>query len=110
MKTRGRKYYHENRERQLPLALARRHRAYLEKREFTAKTKNRPCIDCGVRYPYYVMDFDHKKGTVKVNDVAYMMTRNWSLKRIKEEILKCEVVCANCHRIRTYGKLDYRLR
>jgi hypothetical protein len=104
MKFRGRKYYHDNRERQLSLALARRHKAYLEKRKFINKIKDKPCADCGIKYPYYVMDLDHKRGTNKINDVGYMTSRNWSLEKIKREAGKCEVVCANCHRIRTFRK------
>lgn len=51
------------------------------------------------------MDFDHVNVRDKIKEVAYMVTRNWSLVKIKAEVKKCEVVCANCHRIRTYGKL-----
>lgn len=104
MKTRGRDYYHLNHERQLKLALIRRHRAYNIKRKYINEAKNRACADCGLKYPYFVMDFDHKDRRDKINDVAYMATRNWSLEKIKNEVNKCEVVCANCHRIRTYGK------
>lgn len=104
MKVRGRKYYHDNRKRQLSLALIRRHRAYLEKRKFINKIKNKPCVDCGIKYPYYVMDLDHKTGKGKVKEVGYMTSRNWSLEKIKKEVEKCEVVCANCHRIRTFEK------
>lgn len=102
MKVRGRYYYANNHDRQLTLAIKRRHKAYLEKRSYLNKVKDKPCMDCGTKYPFYVMDFDHKKGERKINDVAYMVTRNWSLQKIKEEIIKCDVVCANCHRIRTY--------
>ncbi len=105
MKVRGRRYYHQNRDRQLPLALLRRHRLYVEKRRFLCEAKNRPCPDCGKRYPYYVMDFDHRNPRDKVRSVAYMVSRNWSLEKIKKEVVKCEVVCANCHRMRTFRRL-----
>jgi hypothetical protein len=104
MKLRGRDYYHKNRKRQLALALKRRHRAYLEKRKFLTKAKAVPCADCGKRYPFYAMDFDHKQYSGKIKEVGYMVSRNWSLEKIKREVKKCEVVCANCHRIRTYKK------
>ncbi len=102
MKIRGRKYYHNNHSRQLKLALIRRHRAYDEKRSFLVKEKDRPCGDCGMKYPFYVMDFDHQNPKNKTREVSYMFTRNWSLDKIKKETKKCEVVCSNCHRIRTY--------
>lgn len=106
MKIRGRDYYHNNHKRQLGLALVRRHEAYLKKRKFINQIKDVPCADCGMKYPFYVMDFDHKNAKNKVKEIAYMMTRNWSLDKIKAEVVKCEIVCANCHRIRTYKSLN----
>ena len=70
-------------------------------REYIKKYKtNRPCADCGIQYPYYVMDFDHQSDKLFTIGSA---AGNKSLKAIKEEIEKCEVVCANCHRQRTFG-------
>ncbi|OGM63491.1 hypothetical protein A3A52_05085 [Candidatus Woesebacteria bacterium RIFCSPLOWO2_01_FULL_39_14] len=107
MKVRGRKYYTENRDRQLPLANIRRRRYYREKRDFIINAKNRPCADCGNKLPSYVMDFDHRDGGDKIVDIARAVTANWSLNKIKAEIEKCDIVCANCHRMRTY---EYMLR
>lgn len=103
MKIRGRAYYHANRERQLFLALRRRKNDYYEKRAILNKIKNVPCKDCGRSFPYYVMDFDHRHGTGKLKDISH--TISWSIDRIIRETEKCDVVCANCHRIRTYGKI-----
>ncbi|OGM15427.1 hypothetical protein A2V56_02840 [Candidatus Woesebacteria bacterium RBG_19FT_COMBO_42_9] len=104
MKARGRNYYHLNRNRQLHLALIRR-RKYLSKaKEYIARLKDRPCQDCGKRYPSFVMDFDHRLGEKKFLDVTRMVLGGWALEKIKIEIQKCDIVCANCHRIRTYGK------
>lgn len=61
-----------------------------------------PCTDCNKSYPFYVMDFDHVTGE-KLNNVGTMLGKNAAWVRIKAEIAKCELVCANCHRIRTYG-------
>lgn len=69
--------------------------------EIVREYKNRPCLDCGKRYPYYVMDFDHVKGK-KRNSVSIILGLN-NLDALLEEIQKCEVVCANCHRERTFG-------
>ena len=70
-------------------------------RDIIRTTKEQPCADCGVRYPSYVMDFDHVWGTKveKVSDMALGSTE-----KLQEEISKCEVVCANCHRERTYQR------
>ena len=57
-------------------------------------------MDCKEVYPYYVMDFDHVRG-VKHKNVSELIG-TLSKKKIDEEIAKCEIVCSNCHRIRTY--------
>lgn len=58
-----------------------------------------PCADCGQHFPYFVMDFDHLGG--KVHSISEMRRRRWTLPALLREIAKCDVVCANCHRIRT---------
>ena len=70
-------------------------------RQLITKLKDMPCADCGQRYPYYVMDFDHRDPSVKEANVS-SMAKTGSKRRILEEVAKCDVVCANCHRIRTY--------
>lgn len=45
--------------------LDRNTRAYLKRRELARQIKSCPCADCGILYPYYVMDFDHKEGEIK---------------------------------------------
>ena len=72
----------------------------LKKKEI--KEKN-PCMDCKIWYPYYVMDFDHVRGR-KHKNVAELID-TLSKKKIDEEIAKCEIVCSNCHRIRTHDRL-----
>ena len=71
-------------------------------RAFIKEVKNAPCMDCGRVYPACVMDFDHRKGEVKDKCVGEAANRGWSLDRLKREIAKCDIVCANCHRIRTH--------
>lgn len=65
--------------------------------------KNVPCADCGQKFPYYAMDFDHVRGK-KIESVSGLKKFH-SISKIKKEIAKCEVVCANCHRIRTFNRL-----
>jgi hypothetical protein len=64
-----------------------------------------PCMDCGGNFPVICMDFDHRDPKHKVLAVSGMRGRGWSLERIREEIAKCDVVCSNCHRIRTHPHL-----
>lgn len=67
--------------------------------------KDRPCADCGVSYPPCVMDFDHVRGDKK-NNVATLVASHYGVATISAEIKKCEVVCANCHRLRTHQDPD----
>jgi hypothetical protein len=62
--------------------------------------KAAPCVDCGERYPAQVMEFDHRDSAVKVADVATLARRSQPSIAF-DEISKCDLVCANCHRIRT---------
>ena len=62
--------------------------------------KDAPCVDCGKRYPPCVMDFDHREGEVKTGNIS-VLAKQWSWERTLAEIAKCDIVCANCHRIRT---------
>jgi hypothetical protein len=58
-----------------------------------------PCVDCGQR-DLLVLEFDHI-GDDKTMNVSKMMRLEERWPRILDEIAKCEVVCANCHRLRT---------
>lgn len=61
-----------------------------------------PCVDCG-ESDWVVLEFDHVRG-VKFKDVGLLSGRGASLAVIKEEIAKCDVRCANCHRRVTYNR------
>jgi len=61
-----------------------------------------PCADCGIFYGYWIMDFDHVGE--KTFGIAQYKNHTKSLERVKKEIDKCELVCANCHRDRTYSR------
>ena len=62
---------------------------------------NTKCTDCKKKHHWFQMDFDHVKGK-KDRAISQMVAQKVSLERIKKEIEKCELVCANCHRLRTY--------
>lgn len=64
--------------------------------------KNNPCVDCG-EDDWIVLEFDHVRGE-KEMEVSLALYRGWSLEKIKKEIEKCEVRCANCHRRVTYQR------
>ncbi len=63
--------------------------------------KSKPCTDCGNTFPTCCMDHDHKPGTEKLYCVGAMFAHHYSKELILAEVAKCELVCSNCHRIRT---------
>ena len=82
-------------------AAKKRQIAYLS--GYVRRVKDVPCLDCGRSYPHYVMDFDHVRGKKKM-DVAVMVQSGVSIRTLRMEIAKCEIVCSNCHRERTWGR------
>lgn len=62
--------------------------------------KNVPCLDCGIQYPHWVMEFDHVELKHPKLSIWSMLT--W--KGVKAERAKCEVVCSNCHAERTHQR------
>lgn len=61
------------------------------------------CVDCGYNESPYALQFDHIYNNKKEN-VSNLIRSDYSWKTIKEEIEKCEIVCANCHAIRTHNR------
>lgn len=74
--------------------------------------KSRPCQDCGQKFSSESMDFDHRDPPQKLFDVATFASRKASeANRVMmlEEIAKCDIVCANCHKIRTSKHFKWRI-
>lgn len=71
-------------------------------RSWIGRLKNNPCMDCSKILMPVAMDFDHVRG-VKVASISNM----WSFTRdeVLQEIQKCDLVCANCHRLRTINRM-----
>lgn len=59
-----------------------------------------PCIDCG-EDDILVLEFDHRDKKVKVGDISSIIRNSGSLEKLIEEISKCDIRCANCHRRKT---------
>lgn len=64
----------------------------------------RGCADCGYNAHPAALDFDHIPGAVKLAGVSSLVEHVKSKTIIEAEILKCEIVCSNCHRIRTFNR------
>lgn len=99
----NKEYYNRNIERTRGPRLRINRRNKRKWSEFVREYKNnKPCVDCGVCYPYYILDFDHVRGT-KFTEISKMSKLGYGPKLL-EEIEKCDLVCANCHRERTHQK------
>jgi hypothetical protein len=90
MRDRKLREFHERRREHVPLL-----RAY----------RSTPCFDCGQRFPWFVMEFDHRDPEIKRRNVP-QMAGSVSLMNLLKEIEKCDIVCANCHRVRTYSRRE----
>jgi hypothetical protein len=97
-----RRHYEANKDVYKKRAAAHSGRQRVRLRELIAAAKHVPCADCGGTFPAVCMDFDHVGGD-KDRNVADMVRRAVSSARLLAEIAKCEVVCSNCHRIRTFS-------
>ena len=69
--------------------------------KFQAWLKAAPCTDCGGRFPPECMDFDHVTGE-KQFQIGHAALRPFI--DLVDELLKCELVCSNCHRTRTHNR------
>lgn len=95
-----RRHYYANREYYIEKAQRKRRELKLW---LNVLKQSSACADCNVSYPYYVMDFDH------LNEKKWEINKlinTGNAKRLKEEIKKCEIVCANCHRTRTHQRIS----
>ena len=67
------------------------------------------CVDCGYRAHPAALELDHVRGD-KVQTVSQIATSRLGWAKLQAEIAKCEIVCANCHRIRTERRKAERHR
>lgn len=80
----------------------------LELKAFSDRFKSmKGCIDCFIK-DKRVLDYDHVNRKIKTATVSIIVHSSHSLKMVKEEIRKCVVRCANCHRIKTIEEKEYK--
>ena len=58
------------------------------------------CMKCGGEFPPYVFDFHHRDPSEKDRSIGTLCSSSWE--KIKVELDKCDLLCANCHRIEHY--------
>lgn len=104
---RAREYYAANGDKmRKQISIKRKERVSSLSSQINEIKESTPCADCGEKYPYYVMDFDHIQGE-KFANVSVLRNSGVS-KKVWQEIEKCEIVCANCHRQRTHQRRLYK--
>jgi len=102
-----RRHYLKNKEEIKARSFKRNKVQRLRNREFVKSIKEiSECIDCGENNPL-VLDFDHVKGE-KIMAISNMSNKAYCIDTISKEMDKCEVRCANCHRIITEKRRDDR--
>lgn len=85
----------------------RANKAYAAKAEYVNAIKSaRGCADCGYNAHPAALHFDHLPGRGKYRNVSQLCVHH-KMERLAEEIAKCEVVCANCHAIRTWERKQH---
>ena len=88
-----------------------RERAYAERnREYVrAFLKDNPCVLCGYS-DIRALEFDHIDPMKKRFKISRIIQRGNSIKCLQTEMDKCQVLCSNCHRIKTYEEKDYLVK
>ena len=98
-------YYQQNKSRFIAKNRRNKNRQRQRLRAILLGIKQQPCQDCGGTFHPWLMELDHREGTNKKAAVANLVSKGCTDARLLEEMDKCDVVCANCHRMRTYCRL-----
>lgn len=94
-------HYYKNKDYYLKKAKKRNKKEKEKKSKYIYNyLKNHPCVDCGER-DILVLEFDHKDRQDKNHTISIILRENIRFKKLTNEVAKCEVRCANCHRRKT---------
>ena len=109
-KKRSKRYYSENQEHHCKVVRKRNVKRQKEAKDYIMSVfSGKKCMDCSTT-DIRVFEFDHVHGK-KFKHVSIMVSQGYSIEVIQKEIDKCEIVCANCHRIRTLERISsYRTK
>lgn len=99
-------WYLKNKSRLIAEQKDRRRR---RRQEFLEFKRTLACIKCGESHPG-CLDFHHKDPSQKDGLLSVVVNANWPMHKIKAEIAKCEVLCANCHRKEHFDELGNIIR
>lgn len=79
-----------------------------EQMDVLHRIRDLPCANCLESFPTCAMEFDHRDGTTKVGSLS-RMAGYVKIVTLLEEIAKCDIVCTNCHRDRSYTRREAAL-
>jgi hypothetical protein len=103
------KWYDKNKESERSKAIVRQRIRRQEFNKWYYEYKSKlSCIQCGFSHPAAI-DFHHRERGEKEFDPSHMRNLT-NKKRFLKEIEKCDVLCANCHRILHYNEVDKNIR
>lgn len=92
-------HYYRDHEKSKNSYRERKRERVIENRQFMYDYyKQHPCVDCGEK-DICCLDFDHLHN--KEHHISRMVAEGYGLETILEEVSKCVVRCANCHRRKT---------
>lgn len=96
--------YHLNRDSKVNVSKKMRREHTSELEAIQSYKERMGCIDCENDYPHFVLEFDHLPEFKKFGQVSHIL-KKYGADKAWEEIAKCDVVCSNCHKIRTNTRL-----
>ncbi len=96
-----RNWYKQNKKAEVNRVLLRKEELRIWFRNYKS---NLSCAVCNESHPACI-DFHHKQPSKKDKEVSKLVSSGASKKRILNEISKCQVLCANCHRKLHYDKI-----
>lgn len=101
----SKQYYKKNKQKHVQSIRVRNRLQVQRNQNFVIRfLKRKKCCDC-LESDIRVLEFDHVRG-VKHKDVSILVSTAYCLQTLKEEIRKCDIVCANCHRKRTHDRAN----
>lgn len=95
-------HYAKNKQAYVSRAAARK----AENLALVRSAKDRPCLRCGGSFHFSVMDLDHRPGERKLFALSSPKALGGSRQVLLDEIQKCDVLCANCHRYVTWCRAN----
>lgn len=106
--SRSRKYYKDNREKHLKVVYAaKRIRIEDNHRKVYDYLLTHPCVKCGEVNPV-MLDFHHVDPSKKEHCIFEMVNEGRSWSKTEKEISKCQILCANDHRVETARQTNSR--